>query len=535
MSNKTKKFDLKNATTKEIIFFSLIPFGLLTIQTLIGTALNLYLTDVLGLSLALTSIILSGTKVWDAVNDPIMGMIVDKTRTKWGKCRPYLLWMAIPACLATSFLFFPVNFGEKGNFVYVLIAYIVYYVFYTALDIPYQGLNSLVFPEDKTRVRAVSVSNVVGAVGTILPSVLFFTVAGLWGTSPEQQKKGYFGSAVIFALMACIPIVISFFGIKEKVYIPPKKNNYFKGLKLVFSDSKMRILTICAFFNGIVNIGAMFLPYFAKWNCIGVLPVQEISAWLSNLLGVNISITSEGLLIPLLQIGSGISYMLSMAIIPFLLKRMDKKTLWIWMSALGAIADILTFVVGIWIIPYNTAAGAITYTILRFFTNYPVGMSLVLLIAMFSDTVDDLEMKSGERLEGTVFSFRSLVNKISIAVFNVIMLNIVGAVGYEAIKMTALTKEYTVPLITSPTVSSVINGVDYTLVLNVIFFMLSALGAIGLIGQMIPMFFYKFDEKTQEAKLIEFRAQKELAMQAELDRLAAGETLEESVVNDYEK
>ncbi len=514
----SKKLDLKNASTKEIIAFSLIPFGLLTIQTLIGTALNLYLTDVLGLTLAMTSIVLSGTKVWDAINDPIMGMIVDKTRTKKGKCRPYLLWMVIPACLATAFLFFPVNFGQKGNFVYAFVAYIVYYTFYTALDIPYQGLNSLVFPEDKLRVKAVSISNIVGSIGTILPSILFFTIAGFWGSGAENEKKGYFWSAVIFSVMSGIPIAISYFGIKEKVYIPPKKTNYFKGLKIVFADSKMRVLTICGFFAGIVNIGAMFLPYFAKWNCIGVLPMDQINAWLQGITKSNINLTSEGLLIPLLQIGSGISYMLSMAIIPPLLKKMDKKTLWIWMSLLGAAADIITFVVGVWIVPYNTVAGAITYTVLRFFTNFPVGMSLVLLIAMFSDTVDDIEMRSGERLEGTVFSFRSLVNKISIALFNVVMLNIVGMVGYDALKMTEITNEYTIPLISSPTVSNIIQGTDYTLVLNVIFFMLTALGAIGLIGQAIPMFFYKFDEKAQAEKLAEFRKEKELAIQEELNR-----------------
>ncbi len=97
--------------------------------------------------------------------------------------------------------------------------------------------------------------------------------------------------------------------------------------------------------------------------------------------------------------------MLSMVLIPPLLKKMDKKTLWIWMSFIGAIADIITFIIGVWVVPYNTVPVLSLYTVLRFFTNFPVGMSLVLLIAMFSDTVDDIEMRSKERLEGTVFSF----------------------------------------------------------------------------------------------------------------------------------
>lgn len=94
----------------------------------------------------------------------------------------------------------------------------------------------------------------------------------------------------------------------------------------------------------------------------------------------------------------------------------------------------------------------------------------VLLVAMFSDVIDDIEMKTGKRLEGTVFSFRSLVNKIAIAIFNV--------------------------------------------------FMLTAFGAIGLLLQSIPMFFYKFDEKAQEGKLKAFREEKERREIEELNRLA---------------
>lgn len=497
----------KDKSMREILSFSLLPFGMSTIYGIMGTALNLYFTDVLGLSLAMTSIVLSATKVWDAINDPMMGMIVDKTHTKFGKCRPYVIWMSLPVILVTALMFAPVSFGQNGNFIYAVVAYLVFYTVYTALDIPYQGLAPLVFPEDKKRVRAISFSNILGSLGSVLPSLLFFTVAGLWGR--DNQKTGYFGSALIFAVIGGLPMLFSAFGFREKVYIPPKKERYTDGLKIVFRDKKFICLTVAAFFSAIVNLGAMFLPYFAKWNCAGVIPVDSLSNWIFQTFGVSVQLTSEGLLIPLLQIGSGASYMLSMALVPPLLKRMDKKTLWIGASLLGIVADVACFVIGVWIIPYNTAAGAVTYTILRFFTNFPVGIMTVLLIAMFSDVVEDIEMRTGKRLEGTVFSFRSLVNKIAVAIFNVVMLNIVDAFGYNAKTMTSLTNNLTRPLIESTTQSAVYGGVDYTLLLNVIFFMLTAFGAIGLLLQAIPMFFYKFDEKAQEGKLKAFREKKE--------------------------
>lgn len=515
----SKKINLKDATTREIIMFSLLPFGTSTLYTLIGTALNMYFTDVLGLSLAMTSIVLSATKVWDAINDPLMGMIVDKTHTKQGKCRPYILWMSGPVIMVTALLFAPVNFGQKGNFIYAIIAYILYYTVYTALDIPYQGLTPLVFPEDKKRVKAVSFSNIIGSLGTVLPSVLFFTVAGFWGR--DHQKEGYFGAAIIFGVMAAIPMFISYFGIKEKVYIPPRKDKYIDGLKIVFKDKKFVCLVIAVFFSQIMNLGAMFLPYFAKWNCAGVIPIDDLCNWIYTTFGISIQLTSEGLLTPLLQIGSGASYMISMALVPVFLKKMDKKTLWIGVSVFGIIADILCFIVGIWIVPYNTVAGAVTYTILRFFTNFPVGIITVLTIAMFSDVVDDLEMKTGKRLEGTVFSFRSLMGKISYAIFNVVMLNVVDRFGYNAELMTKLTNNLARPLIESTTKATVTGGVNYTTLLNVIFFMLTALGAVGCLLQALPMFFYKFDEKAQEGKLKAFREEKERKEIEELNAMAA--------------
>lgn len=144
-----------------------------TIYGIVGTALNMYFTDVLGLSLTMTSILVSVTKVWDAVNDPLMGMLIDKTRTRFGKCRPWILWMSFPMIIATALLFAPVDFGQNGNFAYAIFAYLLYYTVYTALDIPNKGLAPLVFPEDKVRVKALSWSNILGSLGSVLPSVLF--------------------------------------------------------------------------------------------------------------------------------------------------------------------------------------------------------------------------------------------------------------------------------------------------------------------------------------------------------------------------
>ena len=131
----SRRIDIKRATSREILAFSLLPLGFFFIDCTVYTVINFYMTDVLKLSMGLVSIVLLGTKVWDAVNDPIMGQIVERTRTKWGKCRPYLLWIPAFFAVTTALLFLPVNFpeswniitkdgtnlGNAGNFLYMLI------------------------------------------------------------------------------------------------------------------------------------------------------------------------------------------------------------------------------------------------------------------------------------------------------------------------------------------------------------------------------------------------------------------------------
>ena len=526
-----KRLDLKNATTKEIIAFSMLPLGMFFINSTVYTVFNVFMTDVLKLSMTLASVVILGTKLWDAINDPLMGAFVEKTRTKWGKCRPYLLWMTPPLVIFTTMLFAPMRFpeswnmykggefiGNAGNFVFVLIMYMLFITAYTGLEIPFNSMTPLVFPQKDKRVSAVSVSQTIGSLGTVLPTMFVWFAIGMLGNGQKDTTDwGYFWSALIFAVMGAAFIIWSFFGIKEKIYMPPRKMNGRKSLKVIFTDKRMIVLLICSLFSGMINIGAMFLPYFANWNCIGILPMDKINTFLENLLGKNPQLTAVSILPTILSVMSGIAYMLSMMIVPPLLKKMSKKTLWIGQSLIGGVMCFATYLIGVYVLPYNTLAGFIVYAIMRFFTNFPVGMSLVLLVAMFADITDDLEIKTDERLEATAYSMKGLLYKISVAVFNVVVLVIIDKLGYNAERMAELSSNYSVPLIQSTTVPSVIQNIDYTHLLNTIFFMLTAFGAIGMILQAIPMFFYKFDENAMSEKLEEYRRKREEQSQKELD------------------
>ena len=536
--------DLKNSSTREILAFSMLPLGMFFINSTVYTVFNVYMTDVLKLSMTLASVVILGTKVWDAINDPLMGIVVERTRTKWGKCRPYLVWLSIPMILVTAFLFMPIQFsdklnmvkngefiGNKGNFIYALIMYMLFITVYTGIEIPFNSLTPLVFPEKEKRVKAVSWSQTIGSFGTILPTVFIWLCIGLLGNGMKDTTDwGYFWSALIFAVIGAAFIIWSFFGIKEKIYIPPRKLSNRKSFKIIFTDKRMIILLLCAFFTGMINIGSIFLPYFANWNCIGILPMDKINTFVEGITGKNPQMTAVSILPTLLSIMSGAAYIVSMMIVPPLLKKMSKKTLWIVQSIAGAVLCLLTYIVGVYIAPYNTLTGFIVYALMRFFTNFPVGMSLVLIVSMFADITDDLELKTGERLEATAYSIKGLLNKISIALFNVVVLAVINKLGYNAERMIAESDNYTVPLIESTKIASIVDyintqgqtiSVNYTSLLNTIFFMLTAFGAIGMLLQAIPMFFYKFDENAMFEKLKEYREKKEEENQKELDAAMA--------------
>lgn len=536
----SKRLDLKSATTKEIIAFSMLPLGMFFINSTVYTVFNVYMTDVLKLSMSLASVVILGTKLWDGINDPLMGIMVEKTRTKWGKCRPYLVWMTPPLVIITTLLFMPINFpaswdmykdgqfiGNAGNFVFALIFYMLFITAYTGIEIPFNSMTPLVFPEKNKRVSAVSWSQTIGSLGTVLPTVFIWLSIGMLGNGKKDTTDwGYFWSALIFAVIGAAFILWSFFGIREKVYIPPRKISGAKSFSIIFKDSRMVVLLFCSFFTGMINIGAMFLPYFANWNCIGILPMDKINLFLENLLGKNPQLTAVSILPTVLSVTSGIAYMLSMMLVPPLLKKMTKKTLWILQSVVGSAMCFATYIVGVYLLPYNTLPGFIVYAVMRFFTNFPVGMSLVLIVSMFADITDDLEIKTDERLEATAYSLKGLLYKISVAVFNVVVLVIIDKFGYNAERMVEISKNYTVPLIESTRAASVIQSVsaagdivsiDYTKLLNTIFFMLTAFGAIGMLLQAIPMFFYKFDEDAMSEKLAAYRKEREEKAQKELD------------------
>ena len=129
---------------KEKLSYALTNTGQTMIYGLITTYLMLYLTDYLHIAAGIAGTILGAMRIFDAVNDPLMGAILDKTKTRFGKCRPYMLFTPIPLAVVTLIIFAPFKMGEAGYIAYVTIFYLLFTLIYTANDIPYWAMSSVI-------------------------------------------------------------------------------------------------------------------------------------------------------------------------------------------------------------------------------------------------------------------------------------------------------------------------------------------------------------------------------------------------------
>jgi len=461
---------------QEVLAYSFAIFGSSMVSALLGSALSFFYTEVLFLSTAAVGTIFLVARIWDAVNDPVMGVIVDRTHTKWGKCVPYLRYAPIPLFFISVLMFLPiVNLPLATKTVLAGVFYILFDIFFTAVEIPLQGLQPLLFIDQQERNKAVSVSSTLGSTGTILPGGLYFALVLLVGGS-EKSPMGNFVVATALVGIGCVCMMASSRHLKEKITPPAVEkasaSSFFQTVKPLFKNKPLLILLLVGLFNGVTNLAGNSLVYFCTWN------------YADTGLGT-------ALLFPLLQITSGASWMLSILCVPFLLKHFGKKRLFIAACAAGALINAGLYVIGyqsIWL-----------YLVIKFFSNFPGGVVATLTNLMTSDSIEYAEWKTGERTEGVTFSVTKLIGKISSAAISALTMFMLSFVNYNSEAMQA----------TQAAGGSIAR--TYPQVLNMIFMLTTLSLTVAFILQIIPMLFYKFEGEFQENMLEELKERRAAA------------------------
>ena len=473
----------KGMQPKEAIAYSITGFGQNLICNIIGSYLMVFMTDALLFDIdskvgAVSSVVAVAylmlfTRIYDALNDPIMGSLVDRTRTKWGKCRPYLKWMAFPIAIMTILCFLPVYDNTAKSFAVISAIYVLWSMVYTVADVPYWGLSTAMTNDTEVRGKMLTVARLActlgaGIVTVFVPIITSGVTAkykdenGLLITqysaqNAETLKWTYFICAVVLVAIAIPTFFYGFKNTKERYTATENPPSLGHNFSLLFKNRELMLIVLSGILGSArtVYMGAGGL-YFAKY-----------------------ALSNEGIysIMTILVVPGGL---IASVLVPWLTSKFGKRNTYIISHLIGAITMFVMFFVG-----YKSTAALIVCAIGIVILGIPQGINNVMTYAMIGDTVDYLEWKTGERAEGICFAMQTLINKIGMAV---------GAfIGVISFSMAGINSE---------------TGFISPEGANTLWNMLVLSGVISMFACAVPMFFYKITEKKQAEMVAEIEERK---------------------------
>ena len=167
-----------------------------------------FYTDIFGIPAAVVGTLFVISRFWDAVNDPIMGMIADRTNTKWGKFRPYLIWMMLPMAIIGVLMFFTPNLSVSGKIIYAYITYILMMMAYTAINIPYSALMGVLSPNSLERTSVSTYRFVLAFVGAFIIQGATLPMVEYFGKG--NQAVGFPVTMGVYGVLAMILFYATF-------------------------------------------------------------------------------------------------------------------------------------------------------------------------------------------------------------------------------------------------------------------------------------------------------------------------------------
>lgn len=367
-----------------------------------------YYTDVFGLTATAVGTMFLVTKLFDAITDPIMGMIADRTTTRWGKFRPYILWMAIPFGVIGYAMFANPDLSETGKLVYAYFTYSLMMLAYTAINVPYSSLLGVISPDSSER-TTVSTYRFVCAFGAqFLISAFIFPLRNLLGGGDDGL--GYQRTMALFAVASVFLWFATFLNTRERVEPPPDQRvNFKKDIRYVISNAAWLVLVAVAVFtltNVGVRMGATFyyVKYYMEDSDLMVFWIFDRTsvAWLSGSLAMVMGALCTKLLT----------------------NRFDKRTLLIWLTALNGV-----FVLSLYLIQPDQYWAMIW---IGFVGTLVVGPTPAIVWSMYADVADYGELQTGRRTTGLIFSGLLFSQKMGLAFGAGLAGWILGWFGYEA-------------------------------------------------------------------------------------------------------
>ncbi len=376
-----------------------------------------FYTDIFGITAAAAGTLLLVTRIWDTANDPLMGVIADRTSTKYGKFRPYLLWFAIPFAIIGVLTFTTPDFGYTGKLVYAYITYLMMMMAYTVVNVPYGALLGVMSPNPKERTKLGSYRFIFAFAGSLVivaivePLAIYFAALE---SGPGTEAFGWQMAMTVVGIMFVLMVFFTFFNTKERVLpLKTQKTSLKDDLKDLVANRQWWLLVGAGIFTLIFNAvrDGTIIYYFRYYvETEGVIQLAFIDmaypfssffmviGQASNLFGVLFAAIFAS------WIGKRFAYITSMMI--------------------ATIASIFFFFLGaeqIWLM--------FTFQVV---ISFNAGLILPLLISMYADAADYNEWKQGRRATGLIFSSYTTSQKFGWTLGSALVGYMLAVFGYQA-------------------------------------------------------------------------------------------------------
>lgn len=232
---------------------------------LVGFLYSIFLSDTIGLNMAYIPFVMLAGKIWDGITDPLMGRITDKTRSKWGRRRPYFLFGSIAVLISYVLLFAPVSFESQGMLLaYAILSYMTFSTIWTVVMVPYFAFGAEITLDYNERTRVMSVSTCFSLFGSILASSVPTLIINSFPTS----KQGYTVMAVVFGAIFGISVLCVFFSKKEVVRedTNTEKVSFFKSFINALKIRSFRAYVGMFIFGMLgMDIISMIMAYYTRY------------------------------------------------------------------------------------------------------------------------------------------------------------------------------------------------------------------------------------------------------------------------------
>ena len=466
MSANTDITTQKHMKFKEILAYSLGLFGFQAIVGLLNSYQAEFDSSILGADIAVVGILILVAKIVSAVFDPVVGNLIDRSKSKRGKFKSMILYSLLPLLVMTAVVFVNVPFKDNkiAIYIWIFVTYLIWSLAMTLGDVPSQGIASVLTPNPTERTNVVSISNTFKQIGfsacvVIVPIVCLIIPEGskVFVSSGETDtpmiSSEYFWTAVLTAALGCLLFALIPMINKERVPYVSGEKTTFSDMMLALKNNKPLMLVIISYFLG-----------FGRQMAMGI----QVQA-------ANVLLGSQNL-VAVLGIVTAVGSMISMAVCPLLIKKMGERNVYLLMSFYGFGVSVISFIVGhFWFLNPDNMALTVLFYVTLFLIGLQFAAVTLMPMIMTADCVDYYEYETGKRMEGAAYSILTLTIKVCLALGTALGLVFIQFSGYSD----------TVAQITAGAVSGF-----STKTKDVVFFAYTVMPGILALLSTIPMFKY---------------------------------------------